>query len=186
MASPAGLEPATLCLEGRCSIQLSYGLALYCDSNSLRDILVLSIWVDRVGFLIAVTQQYPAPKLRRKIAHNIAVGHSSMRFFPQALLSSSPSFVKTLLSSSPSFLKPFFRQALLSSAPFLHLPFNTVYASRHIIDTRILTAFLLCRQRLHQRSALCRISPDARKYRSTHPPAYFPCAPTLSLTAQYI
>jgi hypothetical protein len=26
MASPAGLEPATLCLEGRCSIQLSYGL----------------------------------------------------------------------------------------------------------------------------------------------------------------
>jgi hypothetical protein len=25
-ASPAGLEPATLCLEGRCSIQLSYGL----------------------------------------------------------------------------------------------------------------------------------------------------------------
>jgi hypothetical protein len=26
MASPAGLEPATLCLEGRCSIHLSYGL----------------------------------------------------------------------------------------------------------------------------------------------------------------
>jgi hypothetical protein len=25
MARPAGLEPATLCLEGRCSIQLSYG-----------------------------------------------------------------------------------------------------------------------------------------------------------------
>src|SRR5262245_31940676 len=25
MAIPAGLEPATLCLEGRCSIQLSYG-----------------------------------------------------------------------------------------------------------------------------------------------------------------
>jgi hypothetical protein len=24
--SPAGIEPATLCLEGRCSIQLSYGL----------------------------------------------------------------------------------------------------------------------------------------------------------------
>src|SRR5579864_406320 len=36
MASPAGLEPATLCLEGRCSIQLSYGLAFYCDSNSGR------------------------------------------------------------------------------------------------------------------------------------------------------
>ncbi len=28
MAIPAGLEPATLCLEGRCSIQLSYGTAL--------------------------------------------------------------------------------------------------------------------------------------------------------------
>ena len=26
MVSPAGIEPATLCLEGRCSIQLSYGL----------------------------------------------------------------------------------------------------------------------------------------------------------------
>ena len=26
LASPAGLEPATLCLEGRCSIHLSYGL----------------------------------------------------------------------------------------------------------------------------------------------------------------
>ncbi len=25
VAIPAGLEPATLCLEGRCSIQLSYG-----------------------------------------------------------------------------------------------------------------------------------------------------------------
>ncbi len=27
MASPAGVEPATTCLEGRCSIQLSYGLS---------------------------------------------------------------------------------------------------------------------------------------------------------------
>ena len=26
MATPAGLEPATPCLEGRCSIQLSYEL----------------------------------------------------------------------------------------------------------------------------------------------------------------
>jgi hypothetical protein len=25
MATPAGLEPATYCLEGSCSIQLSYG-----------------------------------------------------------------------------------------------------------------------------------------------------------------
>ena len=25
MVLPAGLEPATLCLEGRCSIRLSYG-----------------------------------------------------------------------------------------------------------------------------------------------------------------
>ena len=41
VASPAGLEPATLCLEGRCSIQLSYGLAFYCDSNSVRISFVL-------------------------------------------------------------------------------------------------------------------------------------------------
>ena len=27
LATSAGLEPATLCLEGRCSIQLSYGAA---------------------------------------------------------------------------------------------------------------------------------------------------------------
>ena len=26
LAIPAGFEPATLCLEGRCSIQLSYGV----------------------------------------------------------------------------------------------------------------------------------------------------------------
>jgi hypothetical protein len=26
LAIPAGLEPATLCLEGRCSIRLSYGI----------------------------------------------------------------------------------------------------------------------------------------------------------------
>lgn len=25
LVTPAGLEPATLCFEGRCSIQLSYG-----------------------------------------------------------------------------------------------------------------------------------------------------------------
>ena len=29
MASPAGFEPATLCLEGRCSVHLSYGLTDY-------------------------------------------------------------------------------------------------------------------------------------------------------------
>lgn len=28
VAIPAGFEPATLCLEGRCSIQLSYGINL--------------------------------------------------------------------------------------------------------------------------------------------------------------
>lgn len=27
MATPEGLEPPTLCLEGKCSIQLSYGVA---------------------------------------------------------------------------------------------------------------------------------------------------------------
>jgi hypothetical protein len=34
VASPAGLEPATLCLEGRCSIHLSYGLSYVFDFNS--------------------------------------------------------------------------------------------------------------------------------------------------------
>jgi hypothetical protein len=29
MARPEGLEPPTLCFEGRCSIQLSYGRAAY-------------------------------------------------------------------------------------------------------------------------------------------------------------
>lgn len=28
LAIPAGLEPATLCLEGRCSIRLSYGIRI--------------------------------------------------------------------------------------------------------------------------------------------------------------
>jgi hypothetical protein len=31
MARPAGLEPATLGLEGRCSIQMSYGRIVTCD-----------------------------------------------------------------------------------------------------------------------------------------------------------
>ena len=33
LATPAGLEPATLCLEGRCSIRLSYG-ARGCSDRS--------------------------------------------------------------------------------------------------------------------------------------------------------
>ena len=53
MAIPAGLEPATLCLEGRCSIQLSYGTALvtlilrkiFCDASCNCAIaLVLLLW----------------------------------------------------------------------------------------------------------------------------------------------
>ena len=34
MAIPAGLEPATLCLEGRCSIRLSYGIVRGCLAHS--------------------------------------------------------------------------------------------------------------------------------------------------------
>jgi hypothetical protein len=35
MARPEGIEPPTLCLEGRCSIQLSYGRVGYVDSKSI-------------------------------------------------------------------------------------------------------------------------------------------------------
>ncbi len=34
MALPAGLEPATLRLEGGCSIQLSYGSEFSCNSHT--------------------------------------------------------------------------------------------------------------------------------------------------------
>lgn len=40
LASPAGLEPATLCLEGRCSIHLSYGLYLNCTKHRKIEIQV--------------------------------------------------------------------------------------------------------------------------------------------------
>ena len=41
VATPAGFEPATPCLEGRCSIQLSYGID-QCDQGTLRSNLKLS------------------------------------------------------------------------------------------------------------------------------------------------
>ena len=34
MARPEGFEPPTLCLEGRCTIQLCYGRVGYIDSKS--------------------------------------------------------------------------------------------------------------------------------------------------------
>jgi hypothetical protein len=37
MAIPAGLEPATPCLEGRCSIQLSYGTLATATTASLAE-----------------------------------------------------------------------------------------------------------------------------------------------------
>ena len=33
MARPLGLEPRTLCLEGRCSIQLSYGRTMFINND---------------------------------------------------------------------------------------------------------------------------------------------------------
>ena len=52
MAIPAGFEPATLCLEGRCSIQLSYGIVSQFRLLSLLygHVLAPEIAADRRAF----------------------------------------------------------------------------------------------------------------------------------------
>ena len=52
MARPARFELATLCLEGRRSIQLSYGRISYVDSKSFiaRDDTILEILQDCLKF----------------------------------------------------------------------------------------------------------------------------------------
>ena len=47
MARPARLERATLCLEGRRSIQLSYGRVAYCNSIIALEVVAFDLanWV---------------------------------------------------------------------------------------------------------------------------------------------
>ena len=63
MARPAGLEPATLCLEGRCSILMSYGGIGFQDSGraalsplhiyGAKDNYFNPAWQQEIGFFIA-------------------------------------------------------------------------------------------------------------------------------------
>jgi hypothetical protein len=134
MASPAGLEPATLCLEGRCSIQLSYGLALYCDSNSLQNILVFQFRPIEWDILIAQATT-SAQTYQQNCLYFLQLD------IHQALVSSSSSFFKLFFLQAFSFIKPFSRQrlsfiALLLSGALV-LPFNAVCASLNAIDVRV-------------------------------------------------
>ena len=49
MAHPQGLEPRTPCLEGRCSIQLSYGCV---DGNSTVFELVRELSLEKTALLV--------------------------------------------------------------------------------------------------------------------------------------
>ena len=58
MAIPAGLEPATPCLEGRCSIQLSYGISrtggiIKHDFANFQDLLLFFRDVAKIIAVIA-------------------------------------------------------------------------------------------------------------------------------------
>ena len=44
MARPEGFEPPTLCLEGRCSIRLSYGRIFGYPNNSTRVVTPVRHW----------------------------------------------------------------------------------------------------------------------------------------------
>ena len=80
MARTAGFEPATVCLEGRCSIQLSYALAVGIIK------ICWEIMVGETGFEPATpwTQTKCATKLRhspKKSAHSTDLHRLGQRLF---------------------------------------------------------------------------------------------------------
>lgn len=54
MAIPAGLEPATLCLEGRCSIRLSYG-TVRCAYNAVMALIFQAFYAPAGGMYLKLS-----------------------------------------------------------------------------------------------------------------------------------
>ena len=79
MAIPAGLEPATLCLEGRCSIQLSYGIILKrlkIPSTSARlEMQALEITTNRVKIVAYDENNDCFQPYGGRINHNLGASH---------------------------------------------------------------------------------------------------------------
>ena len=65
MAHPQGLEPRTPCLEGRCSIQLSYGCSPedFTLIEVCRELAPRTIWVEYLEFGLRRLDQLESGKL---------------------------------------------------------------------------------------------------------------------------